>query len=167
MAAANPIGTVAFKGVLPRAERAAGDDWRISLTSVDDPTDILYQSSDFSIDSVSNLMLSIVGDPASAGAPLGVVVSGRGPSLSELNDVDSVPTVRAIHTARGIDGIDVVLLDEPTPPLLDGLTFGEVSAPVELPDETTSLDFTPDDNPGASLLAETVTFTVSVPRSRQ
>ncbi len=167
LSAANPIGTVAFREALPRAERAPAEDWRISLTSVGNPSDIVYQSEDFSVDGTSNLMLAIIGDPANPGAPLSIVVSGRGASLSELNDVNAVAKLRTIHTARGIDGINVVVADEPTPPLFEGLVFGQVSASVEISPEATGLDFTPADNPGASLLGENVSFSVSVPRARQ
>jgi len=140
----------------PVMEMPAGD-YEVIVTSKDDPTDIIFQSSSITYGAASNVLVSIFDWDPSITAPISVrLIFGTGTNV-ELADINSPPTLRTLQATIGNGPVDLYRNLDFTAPLIANVAFSEVSAPVDTVSGISTYTFTDAGNSGAVLSEEDFT----------
>lgn len=89
------LGSLSFKGQLPRQEFPAGT-YRIRLTPAGDTGTVLYDSGDLALRSRADLFVVVVTNTSTGTAPVSVVIND-GSIQGEVPDVAAPAAIRVVH----------------------------------------------------------------------
>lgn len=128
-------------------------EYELTITSKDNPTDILYQSAGLEFGAAANYLFAVFDPDPAITSPVALRVIQPGGSSVEIPDVDSEPTLRVLHLAQGTVDVDLYR-DADVTPWIAGATFGVPTPQSPTPSNSVPYTFTEADNVGAPLLTE-------------
>ncbi len=144
--ASAPVGTAAFRGVLPPAEVTAGD-YQIRATAANNPTNVVFDSGTIALAEAADLLLTAVQNTGPGTAPISLVkLDGTG--SEEILDQNTPANVRVIHASPDTPAVDVVANDNFSAPLVEDLTFANFTPFVSIPPGPYNIKVTGANNPG-------------------
>ena len=152
----NARATISYGEISPAFEPTAGD-YELILTTLGDPTDVLYRSRTITQSAATSVIYSVFDPDPSITVNLSVRVMATTGGGSELADADSPPEIRVMHAAFGTGNTDVYIDDDFTAPFVSDLAFGEVSPYLGFTTDDTPMTFTPTGDPGVLLLEDSLT----------
>ena len=141
LASETPIATVGFLGATPILEQP-NDTYQVRFTQAG-TTDVLYDSGARVLD-VSQQILFVLGDtPLAGGAPIRLYQlndTGAG----QIADRNTPALVRVLQLSPDTGPLDVFANDEMlTTPLIQNVSFGDLTAYADFPGDTVDIDLTP------------------------
>lgn len=149
------VASIGFGEVSAGFEPTAGD-YVVTITTKDDPNDILYQSQSITQGPATSIIFSVFDPDPSITGNVSVRVMGATGSGAELADISSPPELRVAHAAFGTGSADVYLNDDFTTPFVANIAFGEVSSYLDFSTDVTPVTITPAGDPGVLLLEDTL-----------
>lgn len=125
------IGSLGFGDALAPMDIEAGD-YVLTITTADDPADVLYQSGAVNYSSQSSTFIVAFEGDESDPAPTAVRRVSSAGGVSALPDIRFPSTVRFIHASIDLPASDIYDDEMLTNLVLSNHAFGDVSAPVEI-----------------------------------
>lgn len=133
------------------------DNYVVTITPVDDPATVIFQSIPALIASSQSVLVTIFEGDANDTAPYTVRLFNQFGSASAVPDARFPPTVRFVHATMDLatsDVYDDALLQNQ---IVSNLAFGDVTGDIDVEVGESALTFTAAGNAGAILLESTLT----------
>ncbi len=149
LSASAPLATaVAFKEFSQPVERTAGD-YQIRVTAAGNPTDVVFDSGIIALAEAADLLFTAVENtgPGAAEAPISLVKLDAEGS-EEILDQNTLANVRAVHASPDAPAVDVVANENFNAPLIEDLTFPNVTPFVGVSPGQYNIKVTGANNPG-------------------
>lgn len=138
----NALGSINFGENTADAQLAAGD-YAVVLTAKDDPATVLFESAPITLGGANTYNLVVFDADPSITAPISVRLIDLTGGSVELPDVNFSATAQFVNAAFGTGDVDVVAAGDFANPLLSGLTYGAVSADLDIDTGPITYSFTP------------------------
>ena len=130
-------------------------EFKLTVTAVGDPSDVLFESEGFTFVGSSSFLISLFDVDPSITAPISARIIGETNGISlEWGEVNSPPTSRLYHTANGVVPVDLYLDGDFSEPLIGNTAYAELSAETPSVSGTFTNTVTEADNVGNILLEE-------------
>ena len=129
-------------------------DYAYTITSKDDPTDILFSSVTVTYVAQFGYLVAAFDPDPSITAPISARVLTRAGASAELADVNSPPTLRTFHGSITTGPFDLYRDEDFSTPWIANVDFTETSARVETPPDQAIYTFTDAGNVGSILLED-------------
>ncbi len=130
-AALTPQAQIDFGEFSSGAEIAAGD-YQLIVTGRDAPTNILFESAEFSVAADEDPIFALLDAAGTGTANFAVTVMGSR-SLQALEDINALPELRFAHAALGTDAVDLVLDDNFAAPFVSNLAYPNLAGYTTMP----------------------------------
>ena len=133
----NEIGTLTFGQLMPATSLEAGD-YKLTLTAVGDPANVLFESATISPVATTSLLFSTFDTDENDLSPVAVYAINQttGANIG-IVDVNYAPTVRFVHANSQVGPVDIYVeepIDDPNIlPLVADQMFLDISAELEIP----------------------------------
>ena len=151
------VASIGYGEISAGFEPAAGD-YEITITTKDDPNDVLYRSPTITQGPATSVIYSVFDPDPSITGPVSVRVMGATGAGAELPDPAFPPGLRVMHAALGTGNTDVYIDDDFTAPFVADIAFGEVTSYVDFDTGATPVTLTPAGDTGVLLLEDTLTL---------
>ncbi len=147
------VATLSNGNRSPVIEIESGE-YELTITSKDDPADVLYQSTPTNfIPQIGYLVATFDPDP-SITAPISVRAMTQNGITGDLPDVSSLPTLRTFHASIETGAYDLYRDSDFSAPWIANTGYGEVSEEVSTPVDEVTWTFTDAGNVGSILLEQ-------------
>lgn len=146
LSASAPVGSASFKGILQPTEVTAGD-YQVRVTEAGNPASVIFDSGVIALAEAVDLLFAAVQNTGPGLAPISLVKLDAGGS-EEILDQNAPASVRVIHASPDAPAVDVVANDGFDAPLIEDLSFTDVTPFVNVPPGQYNIKVTGANNPG-------------------
>jgi Domain of unknown function (DUF4397) len=147
LAASTPVGSFAFKEVLPAATVPAGD-YRIRVTAQGTSTPVLFDSGTITLAGGSDLLVAALQNTGAGASPITLLAVPPSGDALRILDQDTTARLRVIHASPDAPAVQVIANDNFAAPLVASLAFPKFTPFVDVPPAAYNLKVTPVGNNG-------------------
>lgn len=151
LAASAPVGSFAFKEVLPAATISAGD-YQIRVTPAGASSPVIYDSGTVTLAGGSDLLVVALQNTGPGAAPISLLAVPRTGATAQLLDRATPARVRVIHASPDAPAVQVVANGNFAAPLVPSLAFPNATPFVDVPGAAYNLKVTPVGNNDAIVI---------------
>jgi hypothetical protein len=141
-----PVGSAAFKGIVPPTEIPAGN-YQIRVTAAGNPANVIFDSGTIAVTEDDDLLFTAVENTGPGTAPISLVKLD-GERSEDILDQNAPANVRVIHASPDTLAVDVVVNNNFSNPLVQDLAFPNVTAFVSVLPGEYNIKVTGANNPG-------------------
>lgn len=158
LASSAPVGSVAFKDVLPAATISAGD-YQIRVTPTGQKTPVVFDSGTVTLAGGSDLVVAALQNTGPGAAPITLLaIPPSGGGKISILDKATPARLRFIHASPDAPAVQVVVDDNFAAPLVPSLAFPNFTPFVEVPGAKYNVKVTPVGNNGVIAINADVTL---------
>ena len=157
LAASAPVGSPAFKDVLPAATIPAGD-YQIRVTPANKTSPVLFDSGTVTLSGGSDLVVAALQNTGPGASPITLLAIPPSGATLHLLDRATPARVRVVHASPDAPAVQVIVNDNFAAPLVPTLAFPNFTLFVEVPGAAYNLKVTPVGNNGLIAIDANVTL---------
>jgi hypothetical protein len=146
LAAAAPVGSFAFRGVLGPASVPSGE-YQVRVTPEGQPGTVVFDAGTLRLDAGADLLIAAIPNTRTGDAPIALLLAGAGDAV-EVLDRAAPAGVRVVHASPDTPPVSVFVNDDFANPLVPNLAFPDATPFVFVPPATYNVKVTPAANPG-------------------